>query len=77
MKLDKNLVCPTIICKNSYYHYEEERRLDDIEIILASSFPIYYKFLKCQPIYICGMSVPPLMVARIANEVYKQWLEEV
>lgn len=24
--------------------------------------------------YLIGMSVPPLMIAKIADEVYKQWL---
>ena len=26
------------------------------------------------PQYICGMSVPPVMMAQIATEVYQQWL---
>jgi len=25
--------------------------------------------------YICGMSVPPVMMAQAASEIYKQWLE--
>lgn len=26
------------------------------------------------PQYVCGMSVPPVMMANIATEVYEQWL---
>ena len=27
------------------------------------------------PQYVCGMSVPPVMMANIATEVYQQWLK--
>lgn len=59
---------------NSYYHYKKPRRLFDNEIIKWQSFPSDYNFLKLQPIYVCWMSVPPIMMANIANEVYKQLL---
>lgn len=41
----------------------------------VSSFPQDYNFLKQDPHYICGMSVPPNMMANIASEIYKQWLK--
>ena len=25
--------------------------------------------------YICGMSVPPVMMAKISEQVYRQWLK--
>ena len=25
--------------------------------------------------YVCGMSVPPVMMAKIAEQVYRQWLK--
>ena len=62
---------------NSYYHYEEERRLFDSEIIKGGSFPTDYNFLKSKPIYVVGMSVPPIMVKKIAIEVHKQWLSKL
>lgn len=39
-----------------------------------STFPQDYNFQNQDPHYICGMSVPPNMMANIAAEVYKQWL---
>lgn len=27
--------------------------------------------------YDCGMSVPPVMMANIAHEVYRQWLKNI
>lgn len=32
------------------------------------------KNLICE---VCGMSVPPVMMAQVANQVYKQWLSKI
>lgn len=75
LKLDRNRSLPTLRAgSNSYYHYEEERRLYDIEIILGGSYPTDYNFLNLKPIYLIGMSVPPLMTGKIAEQIYNQWL---
>lgn len=77
-KLNPNISLPTIrAASNDYYHYEQERKLYDDEIIMASSFPRDYNFLKQKPIYVCGMSVPPLMVKKIAEQVYLQVLSKI
>lgn len=49
--------------------YKEE--LDDI-----SSFPHDYNYLDASPNYVQGMSVPPVMMAQVAYEVYKQLLSD-
>ena len=78
LKLDRNRSLPTLRAgSNSYYHYEEERRLYDIEIILGGSYPTDYNFLNLKPIYLIGMSVPPLMTGKIAEQIYKQWLSKL
>ena len=46
--------------------------LNNKEVILGSSFPQDYNFCKNNPKYVCGMSVPPVMVANIADAVYNQ-----
>ena len=38
------------------------------------TFPQDYDFGRETPEYVCGMSVPPVMMANIATEVYRQWL---
>lgn len=38
------------------------------------TFPQDYNFGNEDVKYICGMSVPPNMMANIATEIYKQWL---
>lgn len=45
------------------------------DIVSAQTFPQDYNFLKNQPQYVCGMSVPPVMMANIATEVYRQIFE--
>lgn len=27
--------------------------------------------------YLCGMSVPPVMMANVANNIYEQWLSKL
>lgn len=40
-----------------------------------ATFPQDYDFCDQIAQYICGMSVPPVMMAQIASEVYDQWLK--
>lgn len=42
------------------------------DIIACQAFPQDYDFLDNSPQYVCGMSVPPVMMANIASEVYDQ-----
>lgn len=57
--------------------FYELRFLSNKEIIKAASFPNDYNFLKCRPVYVCGMSVPPLMMYRVASNIYNQWLSKL
>ena len=59
------------------FSYRENRTLSFNEIMDCSTFPLDYNFLNIDAYYVTGMSVPPLMTARIANEVKKQWLDKI
>ena len=59
------------------FHWNYPNQLSDKVIIRCSSFPEDYNFGKARVNFICGMSVPPVIMANIANEVYKQLLCEV
>lgn len=50
--------------------------LSDLAVIRAQTFPDDYDFKKINQIYVCGMSVPPFMMQRIADQIYKQWLSK-
>jgi DNA (cytosine-5)-methyltransferase 1 len=42
--------------------------------MLGSTFPLDYKPKPLNISYACGMSVPPVMTANIAEQIYTQWL---
>ncbi|MBY0244257.1 MAG: DNA cytosine methyltransferase, partial [Sphingobacteriaceae bacterium] len=69
-----NSVHGTLTSSGTSVYYSEKRNLNDTEYTRMSSFPSDYNFMGCDVRYVCGMSVPPLMTARIAEEIYKQWL---
>ena len=55
-------------------HWSEPRALTDYEISLISTFPVDYDFNgHKKPGYVMGMAVPPFMMNRISDEIYKQW----
>lgn len=53
----------------TYFHRED--------LILGGAFPKDYNFDKINPKYLIGMSVPPVMTAQIATEIYNQWLSKL
>lgn len=67
---------PNTLTSNSdvFYLFDEYRKPNKFEICCISTFPQDYNFLNNSYNYIAGMSVPPIMMARIANEVYQQIL---
>jgi DNA (cytosine-5)-methyltransferase 1 len=44
------------------------------DLIKGGSFPSDYNFLNLKHKYLIGMSVPPVMTAQIAKQIYEQWL---
>jgi len=72
--LDEKRVCPTIIAGGEYYVRKEMRFISKDELCKIGSFPKDFNFRNMCPVYVVGMSVPPLMTMRIAEEITKQWL---
>lgn len=59
---------------NCIYHYESMRNLSRHEYFALQSFPQDFEVQSDQMAgYICGMSVPPYMMQRIADQIYKQF----
>lgn len=67
-------VCGTIASGGSYFRMEDGQGMSKQDFVNVQTFPQDYDFIDQNPQYVCGMSVPPLMMARIAHEVDKQWL---
>ena len=59
-----------------HFHYLKPNMISDSLVIRIQSFPDDYRLLKQKSNYICGMSVPPFMMQRIALQIYKQLLVE-
>lgn len=74
--LDK--ICPTLASKEScLILFDQPRFLGQSEVCCISSFPQDYNFAGQSPHYVCGMSVPPIMMAQIAYQIHKQWLSKI
>ena len=46
-------------------------------VFSGGSFPTDYNFNGNSINYIVGMSVPPIMMAKIALQIYEQWLSKL
>lgn len=74
-KLKMNDVANTINASVSHFHPTEMRELNKLEETLIGTFPIDYNYGKTRPTYLIGMSVPPVMMAQVANQIAEQWLK--
>ena len=57
------------------YRFDVPGLVSDRDIVHMQSFPEDYDFLGQDPCYVCGMSVPPVMMANISAEICRQWFE--
>ena len=78
-KVDRDKPLPTITAHHDggSYHHTIHRPLTKSENCKGGSYPLDYNFLKLKHKYLIGMSVPPVMVAQIATEIYNQWLSKI
>lgn len=63
--------------EDSLLHFDVPKYTSTSEACSIGSFPQDYDFCGIKPHYIIGMSVPPIMVAQIANQIYHQWLKHI
>lgn len=68
---------PTLTTDISRYWIDEQTLIDDESKCLIGSFPLDYNFKNQNIQYVIGMSVPPLMIAKIADEINNQWLKKI
>lgn len=76
----ENDIFPTIRAGSpDYFRGEEKERVSKEDIITCSTFPQDYNFLSdniYNITYICGMSVPPLMMKKIVERLIKKIQEQ-
>jgi DNA (cytosine-5)-methyltransferase 1 len=75
LKLDR----PSYAIVSSNRHYDPliRRTLNNDEIKKIQTFPLDYDFNGRDCNYVCGMSVPPVMIANIATRIYYQILNKL
>ncbi len=71
-------VCYTVGAQGGYnhFHHAECRQISRFETSMIGSFPIDYNFKNIKWHYLIGMSVPPVMTAQIAHQIWLQWLSK-
>jgi DNA (cytosine-5)-methyltransferase 1 len=73
----RNEVCKTITAGGNELWIENTGTcLNDNEFINAQSFPQDYNFFNEKVKYVCGMSVPPVMIKRIVNRLIESGIFE-
>jgi DNA (cytosine-5)-methyltransferase 1 len=70
-----NGVLPCVTSGGMYFRLYDKKGFTDNDFRNAQTFPQDYDFMDTDVHYVCGMSVPPNMMANIASEVWEQWLK--
>jgi DNA (cytosine-5)-methyltransferase 1 len=77
-KVNPDKALKTITASESgEFRHDAPYFLHDNDIILGGSFPTDYNFKSFNKKYLIGMSVPPVMTARIVQRIYDQWLSKL
>lgn len=66
--------CLTQTASTRHWHWEAPNQISDELVIRLQTFPDDYKFNNQDVAYFCGMSVPPFMMQRVADQIFKQLL---
>lgn len=74
-----NEVCQTITSTtgSKLISANESKHLSKDELKMCGSYPLDYNFKNIEPKYLIGMSVPPVMTAQVAHQIYLQWFKAV
>lgn len=78
---DDESVCATLTGAGIIVRFYDGKKFSDHDLKSVQTFPQDYDFGgqgvqgAQQAKYICGMSVPPVMMAQIARQIYLQWLK--
>lgn len=76
IKLHPDRPANTLTAHAGLFHWKYPRFVNDQECIQLQSFPKDFNFLNQKADYVCGMSVPPFMMQRLADQIYRQFFAE-
>lgn len=66
----------TITSSGKNFRAYDKQWFSENDFKCTGSFPFDYNFKKIEPKYLIGMSVPPVMTAQVAHQIYLQWLSK-
>ena len=66
----------TVVSSGCHFRMCDGLWLSDDDYKNCQTFPQDYNFLDQSVQYICGMSVPPVMMAQVARQIWRQWLND-
>lgn len=72
-----NEVPLTLTAGNPFIKYDKPGYISDRDTKIIQTFPLDYNFMDQQVQYVCGMSVPPIMMSKIAEQVKLQLLDKI
>ena len=72
--VDDSRVAPTNVANATLARFCDGKKYSNADYIATQTFPQDYDFMDQSAAYVCGMSVPPVMMAQISSAVYEQWL---
>lgn len=75
--LSKESVSATIVGQSEYILHSHPNFVHDLDICQIGTYPLDYNFKTIEPKYLIGMSVPPVMTAQIAHQIWLQWLSKI
>lgn len=67
----------TLVSGNSYIYFDKAKTISKQDVCQLGTFPLDYDFLEANPTYVVGMSVPPVMMAQIATQIFEQWFKNL
>jgi DNA (cytosine-5)-methyltransferase 1 len=68
-------IAQTLTAAGCFYRGYDKEGISTGDMINVSSFPQDYDFAGNEVQFVCGMSVPPNMMANIAAQIWEQWLK--
>lgn len=66
-------VCPTMASSGVNYRFCDGKVMTEQDYVNVTTFPQDYDFSTQSAHYVCGMCVPPNMMANIAESIWRQW----
>lgn len=75
--LKPNRVPGTMTAGSSMIRYDVYAAPSDRDIMAIQTFPQDYDFCGNDVTYVCGMSVPPVMMKKVSEQIYKQWFSKL